>query len=97
MSDPSTFTDASKGRIVHGRPDVDLSGEVEHHIGPERPDRPLNAGSVADVQLGEFAARRERRAEVVHLAAREVVDHENLRAGRHEGVDKVRSDARASG
>ena len=94
---PTTLRRASKpGSAIERRTSI-CAARWKTLPGPNssivREDRP----GVGDVELGELRARLERPRQVLPLAAREVVQHEDLVPARGQSVDQMGADeARAA-
>ncbi len=71
---------------------VDLGGEVEDQLGTRLGEDGADRGVVADVDLGQPGAARERAVEVHPTPGREVVEHGHLVATGEQGVDQIRAD-----
>ena len=65
---------------------------MEDALGLEALDRLEDRPGVGHVELGEPRARLEGAGQVLALAAREVVEHQNLVPARGQSIDQVRAD-----
>ena len=85
---------AVAGGIGHGRGHAGLGGQVVDRLGVRRIDRGVERRPLRDVDLHEVGAGRN----VLGLAGREVVDHDDAVAVREQRRGDVRADeARAAG
>ena len=87
---PTTFRRASKpGSAIERR--TSIWAARWKTLRAEALDRGEDRLGVGDVELGERHARLERPGQVLALAAREVVEHENLVAARGQSIDQSAS------
>jgi hypothetical protein len=87
-----------EGRVLERLADVDLGGQVEDGLGPTLGGQRAQRRGVADVELDQLGARRQRPLEVDQASGREVVDDRHLVPARQQSVDQIRADkSRAAG
>ncbi len=81
-----------EGRVLERFADVDLGGEVEDRLGLAVGGDLAQRPAVADVELEQLSARRQRSLEVDPPPGDEVVDDRHLVAAHEQRVDQIRAD-----